>query len=129
MKHKHLSQTLFGLLLLFPTLAWAQGTLADYERANALRNKLQGLAVNVPERANWIGNSNRFWYRKAVKGGFEFVLFDAATLAKQAAFDHEKLARALVAVLPPGGEEITALRLPFIDLTFVDSERAIEVNA
>jgi dipeptidyl aminopeptidase/acylaminoacyl peptidase len=116
-------------LLLWPILVCAQGTLADYERANALRNKLQGLAVNVPERANWIGQTNRFWYRKAVKGGYEFVLFDAATLAKQAAFDHEKLAAALAAVLPPGGEAITALRLPFIDITFVDSERAIEVNA
>jgi len=116
-------------LLLLPAIIFAQGTLADYERANSLRNKFQGLAVNLPERAVWIEKTSRFWYRKSVKGGYEFVLVDAGTLARRPAFDHEKLAAALVAVVPPGGEAITALRLPFNDLTFVDGERAIEVNA
>jgi dipeptidyl aminopeptidase/acylaminoacyl peptidase len=120
---------LLSSLLLWPALLYAQGTQADYDRATNLRNQLQGLTVNLPERANWIGNSSRFWYRKSVKGGYEFVLVDATTLAKQPAFDHERLARALAAVVPPGDEAITAWRLPFNEITFVDSERAIEVNA
>jgi hypothetical protein len=52
-----------------------------------LRNKFQALAVNVPDRANWIEKTSRFWYRKAVKGGTEFVLVDAETLARKPAFD------------------------------------------
>src|SRR5262247_1402432 len=63
------------------------------------------------------------------KGGYEFVLVDAETLAKKPAFDHEKLAAALSKALPPGEEAITALGLPFNEITFVDGERAIEVNA
>lgn len=56
-------------LLSIPTVTSAQGTMSDYERAMALRNKFQALAVNVPERANWIDATSRFWYRKSVRGG------------------------------------------------------------
>jgi hypothetical protein len=128
MKHKHLcwKATLCCSLLLLPAAVFAQVTQADYERAANLRAKFQGLAVNVPERANWISNSNRFWYRKSVKGGYEFVLVDAATLAKQPAFDHAKLAAALSTA---AGEKYEALRLPFQSISFVDSERALEFAA
>ena len=81
--------------------ALAQGTVADYQRAMGLRDKQQGLAQNIPEPATWIEKSPRFWYRKAVKGGNEFVLVEAATEQKRAAFDHEKLAAALTAALKP----------------------------
>src|SRR5215470_174544 len=131
MKHKCLFRmiALLWSLSILPTVIFAQGTLADYERAAGLRNKLQGLVVNVPERAIWIEKTSRFWYRKSVKGGYEFVLVDAETLAKKPAFDQEKLAAALSKSLPPGDEAITALRLPFNEFTFVDGERAIEINA
>jgi hypothetical protein len=42
----------------------AQPTDADYQRANGLREKLQGLAVNLPGTPTWI-DSTRFVYRKA----------------------------------------------------------------
>src|SRR5262245_30206258 len=131
MKRKLTFRPIFTIcsLLILPALTNAQGTLADYERAVGLRNKLQGLVVNSPERANWIEKTNRFWYRKSVKGGYEFVMVDAETLAKKPAFDHEKLAAALSKALPPGDEAITALRLPFNEITFVDGDRAIEINA
>lgn len=45
---------ILGLLALPPLLP-AQGTVADYERAEKLRDKLQGLAVNIAERASWVG--------------------------------------------------------------------------
>jgi len=111
------------LLLLVAVPLHAQGTLADYERAGGLREKYTSLAANLAERANWIGQSSRFWYRKAVKGGNEFVVVDAETLAKKPAFDHERLAAALSAA---ANEKYTALKLPFQQLTFVDSEKAIE---
>ena len=100
-------------LLLLPALIYAQGTQADYERANKLRDKYQGLAVNIVERTNWIGTANRFWYRKSVKGGNEFVLVDAETLVKKPAFDHEKLAASLSSA---SGEKFTALTLPFVTI-------------
>lgn len=116
----------FGLLvLLLTSVSYAQGTLADYERANGLREKYVGLADNLPERANWIGQTSRFWYRKAVKGGNEFVVMDAETLAKKPAFDHERLATALSAT---ANEKYTALKLPFQTINFVDSEKAIEFS-
>jgi dipeptidyl aminopeptidase/acylaminoacyl peptidase len=110
-------------LLLIPTLIRAQGTVSDYERALALRNRFQALGGNFPERANWIDQTSRFWYRKAVKGGNEFVLVDAETLAKKPAFDHERLAASLSSA---SGEKLTALSLPFAIITFVDSERGIQ---
>src|SRR5438105_3488187 len=97
MKRKYFfwKMALLWSLLFLPTIIYAQVTQADYERANGLRNKLQGLAINVPENPNWIGDTSRCWYRKSVKGGNEFVLVDAETAAKKPAFDHEKLAAAL----------------------------------
>ncbi|HVP91478.1 MAG TPA: hypothetical protein VMS75_09695, partial [Terriglobales bacterium] len=82
-------------LLATPILLSAQGRPADYERADGLREKFQALALNVPGRIAWIEKTHRFWYRKTVKGGFEFELVDADALTKKPAFDHEKLAAAL----------------------------------
>jgi dipeptidyl aminopeptidase/acylaminoacyl peptidase len=117
-------------LCFLPAAVYAQGTPADYERAQGLRKQFEGLAVNLPGRINWIEKTNRFWYRKSVKGGSEFVLVDAETLAKKPAFDHEKLAASLSAA---SGEKYQALELPFAGatpglttLTFVDNARAIE---
>src|SRR2546425_990698 len=58
---------LLGIVLLIPTIARAQGTAADYTRALLSRFKFQALAINTPERANWIDQASRFWYRKSVR--------------------------------------------------------------
>ena len=113
-------------VFLWPAFIAAQGTRADYDRAVKLRDKFQGLAMNVPERVNWVEKTSRFWYRKSVKGGNEFVLVDAQTLAKKPAFDHAKLAESLSAAAE---EKYTAVTLPFMAITFVDNERAIEFSA
>ena len=68
-------------VLLVTVSTSAQITSADYYRANRLRARFQGLAVNIPESANAVPNTSRFWYRKSVQGGNEFVLVDAETLA------------------------------------------------
>lgn len=114
---------IYFLFLVLTVSGNAQGTLADYERAGGLREKYTALAVNQPERPYWIGETSRFWYRKTVKGGNEFVLVDAATLAKQPAFDHQKLAAALSTA---GGETVSALKLPFTSITFTNNEKSIE---
>jgi len=113
-------------LLVLPGLLSAQVTKADYERAIGLREKMQALAVNVPERPSWISTTSRFWYRKTVPGGNEFVLMDAATLEKKPAFDHAKLAEALA---KETSDPVDPKKLPFNSITFVDDEKSIQFEA
>jgi hypothetical protein len=96
--------------MLLPAVAQAQGTLADYQRAQDLSDTFRGLVVDVPGVANWIGKTHHFWYSKSVKGGTEFVLVDADATTKKPAFDHEKLA---AAINVSSGGKFTALTLPF----------------
>src|SRR5262245_15712653 len=111
-----------------PSTVWAQAqvTQADYDRAAGVRARYQGLVYDNPERVTWIGSTSRFWYRKSVKSGFQFVLADAATLKKEPAFDHERLATSLSTTL---GEKVSPLKLPFTTVLFVDNERSIEFDA
>jgi len=101
-----------ALLLIAPFITRAQGTAADYQRANSLREKFQRLALNVPGNATWIEGANHFWYRKSVPGGYEFIIVDADALTKKPAFDHEKLAAALSTA---SGAKYTAVTLPFAE--------------
>ncbi len=114
------------LVSLVPAFLGAQGRMADYERADGLRARFTEAAVDVPERAVWIEKTPRFWYRKSVAGGNAFVLVDAEKLARGPAFDHEKLAAALTAA---SGKPVTAVKLPFSRLTFVNEEKALEFEA
>jgi dipeptidyl aminopeptidase/acylaminoacyl peptidase len=110
---------------LSPDAAHAQGTGAEYQRAMTLRDRYQGLAVNVPEQPQWIRNTNRFWYRKSVPGGNTFVLVDADAQTKGPAFDQVRLADGLSAAM---GTKYSALTLPFTTFSFVDDDRAIEFS-
>jgi dipeptidyl aminopeptidase/acylaminoacyl peptidase len=114
--------TLCGALV-GATGAGAQVTKADYERAQGLREKYQYLTANVPEPATWMARGHRFYYRKSVKGGFQFVIVDADTRQKQPAFDHERLAAALT---KGTGQPQTAARLPFATFTFSADEKTIQ---
>jgi dipeptidyl aminopeptidase/acylaminoacyl peptidase len=113
------------VLLFLPALVSAQGTKADYERANALRNKLANSTIDVPGSVTWIPG-DRFYYRKSVKGGYAFVVVDAATGKKQPAFDAEKLAATLSVA---DKAKYTATGLPFQDFQFADGEKAITFAA
>jgi dipeptidyl aminopeptidase/acylaminoacyl peptidase len=108
-----------------PFIAHAQVTTADYDRAENLRTRLEGLVVGAPEAPTWI-DSTQFWYRKSVRGGNEFVLVNATSLAKRPPFDHTRIASALSAATT---RRFTAITLPFNTFTFADSTRnAIEVT-
>src|SRR5207302_7840587 len=89
-------------------LAQGQGTLADYQRGQQLQAKANGLVVNSPGAANWIGDSSHFWYSRSVRGGAEFVLVDAEAGTKKPAFDHDRLAMAISAA---SGGHYTGLTL------------------
>ena len=112
---------------LIPLDIEAQGTIADYRRAAAVNQRLTGLTVDVAQQPTWTG-STRFWYRKSVKGGNQFVLVDAATAEKRPPFDHARLATALTSVARPDSA-YTAVRLPFTSFTLVNDDAAVEVDA
>jgi dipeptidyl aminopeptidase/acylaminoacyl peptidase len=116
---------LISVVVLIPMLTYAQGTMADYERAQSLRKTFEGAVVNVAGRATWIERTNRFWYRKLNKGASEFIQFDAETLAKTPLFDHQRLATSLSTA---AGETYKPFELPFQTFTFVSNASAIQFN-
>jgi len=115
--------TLFVTLILLSTSIYAQGTKADYERAQNLRKQFEGAVVNVAGRATWIEGTHTFWYRRSSRGGNEFMLFNAETMAKSRLFDHDKLAAGLSSA---AGENYKPLELPFAAFTFVNNANAIQ---
>jgi len=120
---KPLAIASFCVCLLLPLPVAAQGTIADYQRAMGLRSRYDGLALNVVDERQWIRNTDRFWYRRTVKGGHEFVLVDAEAKTKQAAFDHARMAEAVSSAT---GGKYTSLTLPFSTFTFLDDDHTIE---
>jgi len=117
--------TLLAASMLGVARASAQVTVADYERALGLRARWETLTHDVADPATWIENTNRFHFRTSVRGGHEFVVLDAATRQKRAAFDHQKLAAALSSAT---ADTYSAAALPFSTFQFADGERAIEMN-
>src|SRR5262249_19453193 len=67
---------LTGFVLVFAVLVSAQGSAADYERAQNLRKRFEGAVTNLAGRATWIERTNRFWYRRLNRGENEFIRFD-----------------------------------------------------
>ncbi len=123
----------------------AQGTAVDYSRADQLNARYEGLAVGIPDRPTWIGRTSRLWYRRTAKGGgYEFAVVDVAAKTKQPAFDHARLADAIIRAgltevpnagrgggAPGGGAptHVSPTNLPFADFNFADEEHAIEFVA
>src|SRR5262249_1150881 len=114
-----------AVVALVPLSASAQGTPADYARAEGLRALYEGAVVDIAGPPTVIGRTHSFWYRKSVTGGDEFVLVDADTQQKRPAFDPEKIAQSLSKVT---GNTYTALKLPFNNLTFTDDGTAFTTN-
>jgi dipeptidyl aminopeptidase/acylaminoacyl peptidase len=113
-------------ILATASVALAQGTQADYDRALGLRKQYEALVGNAAEAPRWIDRSHRLYYRRTVKGGHDFILADADTKTKQPAFDHAKIAASLSSA---AGKSYTALTLPFNTFDFLDSERTIQFVA
>jgi dipeptidyl aminopeptidase/acylaminoacyl peptidase len=123
-RHSIASGLLVAALTSLPATSAAQGTAADYQRADTVADRTDGLVLDVPEAPHWIA-SNRFWYRKTVKGGNVFVLVDAASSQKRPAFDHDRIAAAIGAATQ---HTYTGVTLPFRTIAFVDNDRAIDVT-
>ena len=108
---------LIGLLVVITLSApaFAQGTRADYARAVALRDKYEESAVGIAGDAAAVGRTHRFWYRKSVAGGAQFMVIDADSRQKQPAFDHDAIARSLNTATRGNH---TGLKLPFTAIVF-----------
>ncbi len=77
--------------------------------------------------ATWFDNSKKFWYRNDLRNNDkEFILVDAAAGKRAPAFDHEKLAAALSKA---SSATANAKKLPFSDIAFVDSNKAVVFDA
>lgn len=96
----------------------------DARVAHAQQFVSGGMAAKVRNAGltfNWIGDSDRFWFRKSVEGGSEFTLVDAGTGVQQPLFDSEAMANALVAggmrpgapirniMVPPEGRSVVVM--------------------
>ncbi|MBL8268151.1 S9 family peptidase [Steroidobacter sp.] len=108
--------TLAALLCLLPQAGATDSNeiAAGYARAESLLSIGEQLH-NVQIQANWIGTTDRFWYRRTSAQGSEFVLVDAARGSVQPAFDHRRLARSLSQLL---GTNQQAEHLPFESFEF-----------
>jgi dipeptidyl aminopeptidase/acylaminoacyl peptidase len=73
-------------------------------------------------RPHWIEDTHKFWYKSRTPRGKEFVLIHAEKRSKQKAFNHEKMAKALSALLD---KEYQPYDLPFDSITFKEKGKSI----
>jgi dipeptidyl aminopeptidase/acylaminoacyl peptidase len=119
------TSVLSAALVLLSAPSEAQVTSADYQRAQTLRQQYEAAAVFVPDTPTWVGTTHRFYYRRSLANGHEFVMVDADTQQKQPAFDHTRLADSLSRA---AGRAITGTRLPFNNFTFNEALSAIDMT-
>ena len=112
----------FVVLALSPVVADAQGSAADYRRADSLAARVRGTIVNTVNQTNWIGRTSLVWYRKTTATGTAYVVVNAESAEKTPAFDQAQLAQALTTLLK---RPIAADSLPLNALTFTDDRTAI----
>jgi dipeptidyl aminopeptidase/acylaminoacyl peptidase len=109
---------LVGTFLVLPTTAIAQGTRADYERANSLRRQFAGQVLRDRVIPHWYARGDRFWYRNDLGNGeVEYIGVDAVHGIRGRAFDHDKLAKALARLT---GAEAHPRKLVLEKLAFND---------
>ena len=110
------------LLLCYMSPLQAQGTREDYQRAEAMKEVMDGKMYHAPGSFHWLDGEEKFWYVKQTPKGREFMLVDAAKRSKKAAFDQERLAKVLSAAT---GQEVAPYKLPFSTITFSDKGREL----
>lgn len=107
------------LFTMFAVPALAQDDIADaYARAEkVLDANLAGTMRNADVVPRWIGNGERFWYRRDGAEGPEWVIVDSATGVTKPAFESRRLRKAAAEAL---GGELPAI-LPVSSLTAAEA--------
>ena len=117
---------LSSLFLLSPLPSLAQGSLADYQRAEKfLPGNMRHLVFPADVFPTWIGKTDRFWYQSLGPKGSEFIVVDAVKNTSEPAFDQQKLAESLSRA---SHHECKAMDLPFDTFDFVEDNKAIRFD-
>ena len=116
----------FGLLFCTLHTLQAQGTLEDYQRSEALKNKLKDKIYNAPALVNWSKSNQWAWYPIQTPRGKEFIAVNPQTKSRQLAFDHEQLAQKLSEAAK---KKIEPYSLPFSAFTYSKDDKEIEFNS
>jgi dipeptidyl aminopeptidase/acylaminoacyl peptidase len=115
------------LVLVGCTAAYAQGTREDYVRAEQfLRPNVDSLVLNERVAPNWIAETDRFWYRRDLPDGKQFLLVNPEGNTRDPAFDHERLAAGLTQAV--ADTQYVGTDLPFDEFEFIEEEAAIRVE-
>lgn len=96
----------------------AQGTRADYDRADKLARDVRGTVPNLNLKLHWFANNTAAWFRAELGDGeHEFRVVRTSTSKVEAAFDHQRLAASLGKVVK---RELDPRRLSLEELKFSD---------
>src|SRR4051812_5278130 len=77
-------------------------------------------------RPRWISHSNTFWYRRSnAPGDSTFIYADPSRGLREAAFDHDEVARAL----GQQGIQASAANLPFTSIDVKDNCTTVRFHA
>ena len=104
----------------------AQGTVADYQRSDALKVVMRDKVYYNPLSFNWFDADKQFWYVQRTPKGKEFVLVNVPKKEKKPAFNHEKLAEGLSAA---ANKKYESYNLPFNIITYVQNGKELEFVA
>jgi len=117
---------LFLFILSTPTCLMAQGTLADYRRAEKFLSKnVEKMMFHTQVSPHWIGKTSQFWYKDNTRAGKQFILVNIEQNTVVLAFDHQKLAAALSKLM---GKTYEADNLPFDSLEWLEKEESVRFD-
>src|SRR6185436_957535 len=109
------------LILLLPAL------ISDLHAQQRRSSTSTGRVYKDRVTPHWFSNNTRFWYLNNLPGGEkEFILVDAPSGTRTAAFDHTKLAQSLS---KSTGTEYPANKLPFDTVEFSDDTKSVWFSA
>ena len=98
-------------------------TREDYARAERLLGwNATKLVHNYPVSPQWIDDTDRFWYRKQIPSGDEFIYVDPEANQQRAAFDHVRLAATLSV---NSGHAYDPYQLPFESIELLDDAQTL----
>jgi len=104
--------SLLLLFMVFALVATGQKVYSpnDYKNADSITGLFREKTYNIVNSVNWIKEKPVFWYETRTRKGKEFFIVDADKLAKDVAFDAEKLCSELTKL---GGKEFKPYAIPY----------------
>lgn len=93
----------------------AQGTAADYERADRVSQQANDQIFDAPRAFHWSTEEKMFWYVNKRKDRKVYLKVDPEKRKKEPLFDHHQLAKRLA---QESGEKVKAEDLPIDALEF-----------